>query len=93
MSERITMSQLVDIADRYKRALELNGITGEYVFTTGSKTNGVAYRLHKDGYSAPGTIGGYLGMTKKEAADTLYSLALMAEDIHYHRTSGDEAAE
>lgn len=88
MNERITTKDVEGALGRYVRALSMNGIDLSVRLDHGSKVNGRAFRIFKagDGYSAPGTNNGYLGMTKHEAWDTLLTLARMAEDIAYNRT-------
>ena len=87
MSENITMKRLTNLVAAYKGRLEGEGIEGELRLYRGSKTYGRAYRLYfEDGASAIGTSTGYLGMTKREAYETLTTIIKTLDDIHYIQT-------
>lgn len=86
MSENITMKRLTDLVAAYKRRLEREGIMDELRLDEGSKTYGRAYRLFADGAAALGTSNGYLGMTKREAYDTLHTIIRTLDGIHYIQT-------
>lgn len=88
MSYIVTRNDIDIILARYIRALASNGIEMSIRIDAGSKANGIAWRIFRadTGYSAPGTSNGYLGMTKREAWDTLHSLATMAEDMAFLRS-------
>ncbi len=92
MSNRVTSAELELVLKRYIRAMEINGIYVGYQLDEGSKVNGRAFRLYQEnGYAAPGTLNGYLGTTKREAWHMLHSLAVMAEDIAYHKKNENGA--
>jgi hypothetical protein len=84
---RITKSQLEGALGRYLNAWAGMGFNLELRFQEGTSTMGVAYRLQmKDGSNAPGTTGGYLGMTRSEAWDTLLTISRTLEDLSHLRT-------
>ncbi len=87
MNNRITTEELNGVLGRYTRAVESLGMlppSGGFQFQWGSKVNGQAYRLYTNGGSgAPGTANGYLGMTRREAWDTLHTIAETLEDVFY----------
>ena len=95
MSDRITNEDLDNMLARYTRALKRLGInTGTSDGTTigmqrGSKTYGIAFRLFTtggalgSGHHRPPVGDDYLGMTKREAWDTLATLSRAMEDVAY----------
>lgn len=83
----ITQKDLDGMLERVLRSLGALGITtkGLHV-TSGSKMNGIAYRLYQYVGSAGGVSGvimpdGYLGTTKREAYDTLHAIAQSLEFV------------
>ena len=91
--DRITNTQMSGVLTRYARSLKALGMCeGELRYDEGSKTNGRAYRLffQESGMPVPGTIDGYLGMTKREAYYTLCTMALTLEAVSFHRTFVEE---
>lgn len=87
MRENITMGRLTALVAAYKGRLEGEGIMDELRLEEGSKLYGQAFRLRfKDGASAIGTSNGYLGMTKREAYETLTTIIRTLDDIHYIQT-------
>lgn len=91
--DHITNADLDAMLARYSRALDSVGIQlreGErLILSTGSKTYGIAFRLNVTGFE--GTTGhgrppvgdDYLGMTKREAYETLATTCRAMEDIAY----------
>jgi len=86
MANTITTKDLDSAVQNYVRTLASSGITGDFWMQTGNKVNGVAFRLYmNDGTIAPGTVSGYLGMTRREAYNMLHTLARMAADVAYYQ--------
>lgn len=100
MTDRITNRDLSIMLERYKRALDTLGITladGERLrMQEGSKTYGIAFRLYTTGVPGVHGEGGtghgrppvgddFLGMTKREAYDTLAERCRTMEDVAYAR--------
>lgn len=96
--DRITNADLDAMLGRYMRALDALGIKlgeGERVgLDHGSKTYGIAFRLFTTGVLGQHGEGGtghgrppvgddYLGMTKREAYDTLTERCRTMEDVAY----------
>lgn len=86
--QRITDSDLDAVLGRYVRACERLEMVPHNGFTLhrGSKTYGNAYRLFttEGNWPAPGTSNGYLGMTKREAHQSLMTMALTLEAYLHH---------
>ena len=89
---RVTREELKGSFERYVRALNSLGIHQKVEMQEGSKTYGNAYRVrHVNGWATPlGTSNGYLGMTRREAVDTLHTLARTIEDVLYHQQKPSE---
>lgn len=95
---RITRKDLNDAVAIYVNALESHGmLTHPVQLQIGSQTNGIAYRAmfiaNESGglTAAPGTSNGYLGMTAREAYDTLWTITRTLQDVAYHRDQSPEA--
>lgn len=96
--ERITNEDLANMLARYVRALDKLGISlgeGERIgLDHGSKTYGVAFRLFTTGgalgtgHHRPPVGDDFLGMTKREAWETLATLARAMEDVAYATVPG-----
>ncbi len=73
---RVTREDLEARVERLTRNLtSATGAPVELALTHGSRTNGIAFRLH-DGHGRSVTSGGgYLGMTKAEALATLEAMS------------------
>lgn len=94
--ERVTKEMMNGVLARYVRACESLGIKPpkdhHIAYIEGSKTYGNSYKLvyvhDKSGghHAAPGTTGGYLGMTKREALDSLLTICLTMEDVNYFQS-------
>lgn len=89
---RITNQALDFAVDRYASIMRSQGVTRKIELQRGSKTYGNAYRLYfigdADGNGTGttgvyGTENGYLGMTKREAYDTLYIIVRAMGDLLY----------
>lgn len=92
MSTRITRVDLDAAVVAYRNALESVGaLRFPLQLQIGSKTSGIAYRVmfianDSGGLSAaPGTSNGYLGMTAREAYDTLWTMTRTLTDVQYER--------
>lgn len=85
--DRITNADLDVMLARYVRALEaLELPSGDITLTRGSKLYGNSYKaLQKGGTHPVGIAGGFLGWTKRDAHDKLYTVAVTLEDVHYER--------
>lgn len=91
MSKRVTQKELDVAFEQYIKTLrDLNmPLKGKPALFAGSKVNGRAYRLFLlddkgSQMPCPGTgHNGYLGMTKGEAYDTLWTMVRVAQDILY----------
>lgn len=87
MTQRITNADINAVLSRYVRACQRLEMVPDNGFTCrrGSKTYGNAYRLFstEGEWPAPGTVNGYLGTTKREAYDTLMTMALTLEAVLY----------
>ncbi len=82
----VTKADVLAALTRYQEALSLSGIDLEFTLQWGSKTCGNSFRIMiKGGGIAPGTVDGFIGWTKREAAESLWKLALMAEDIVFYQ--------
>ena len=84
--DRCTKSQVELMASRYTAATNRHGVdTSNYILVTGSKTYGNAWRIMErdpqtGGQSEPFAIsGGYLGMTAREAWETLATVSFALE--------------
>jgi hypothetical protein len=84
---KITEKDIASMLDRVLRSLGSLGIAtkGLHV-TSGSRTNGVAYRLYQYAGTSGGVSGvimpdGFLGTTKREAYDTLHAIAQSLEFV------------
>jgi len=89
---RITNADIAGVVARYARIAKTLGFNVEGLeFQPGGPNTNVSYRLWIEGnYAAPGTSNGYLGETKREAYNTIYTLCLAFEDV-YWKTSGDKS--
>lgn len=88
MSDRITQADLRYALAHHVDALERYGITydGRLVLDEGSKTYGRAYRLNRiatgeSGHRAPPIGSDYLGMTAREAYETLTTRTRAVHDV------------
>lgn len=82
--ESITIADLQRLVESYAKRLGSEGILTPLHLNIGSKLYGRAYRLYfADGASAIGTSDGYLGMTKREAFETLSTIIHTIDDMHY----------
>lgn len=94
MSNRITNAELYAAAGRYQLALANAGMEVQGLsLITGSKVNGNSYRYvyidpETGGQTrAPGAghSNGFIGWTKREAHDTLMTMARVLEDVAYQK--------
>lgn len=84
MGDRITMKDLHQVLAVLKGALEVEGINTPLRLDEGSKVNGRAFRLYfEDGTSCVGTSNGFLGWTKKEAYETMWTILRTIQDMWY----------
>lgn len=75
--ERITKEQFNSILAQYTKAVESFGmLQSGFRLYEGSKANGNPWRLTfvDSGMPAPGTDGGHLGFTRREAYETLSTI-------------------
>ncbi len=79
---------------------------GRLAITSGSKTYGIAFRLYRTGYLVPSETGtgyrpttrhasppigsDYLGMTRREAYETLTTRTAVIADVSYALKNGSE---
>lgn len=95
MSRRITRTDLNTAVTAYGNALESAGaLRAPLQLQIGSGTTGIAYRVMFIGEggglsAAPGTSNGYLGMTAREAYDTLWTMARTISDVRYEREQAE----
>lgn len=88
---RVDRQDLEAMFARYVRAVRAFGVMEEHRLEWGSKVDGRAFRVnsYREGqsgqYPAFGVFDGYLGMTKREAYDSLHIIAQALEDVHYHQ--------
>lgn len=94
---RITKAELDGAFGRFCRAAKSNGFdTDGWGYETGNKTYGVSYKLltrtNDESYLNPrhyfelsGWGKNYLGMTAREAYDTLHTLIVALENVSYLR--------
>jgi hypothetical protein len=81
----ITQKDLDGMLDRVLRSLGSMGIeTNGLHVTSGSRTNGIAFRLYQYVGTSGGVSGvimpdGFLGRTRREAYDTLHAIAQTLE--------------
>jgi hypothetical protein len=85
---RVTKENLLGAFERYARAWESIGVDMSTLkMQHGNATMGVAYRItYNNGSNAPGTSDGFLGFTKREAWDTLRTMARVIEDMNHIRS-------
>lgn len=89
MNNRITRVDVRAMLARAIRAAQSVGLdTTNWTLQMGSKTNGVAYRLHvvdpdTGGHSATALMSSFLGMTALEAYDRLQAYAYAWEAASY----------
>jgi hypothetical protein len=98
MRERVTIKDVEAVFKLYTDFIEelysLPHGKGKPSLVEGSKTNGRAYRLYYENAGGgqsyyPGTSGnGYLGMTKKEAYETLWIMYVTAVEVKDLTASG-----
>lgn len=93
MINRITKRSMDAAFERYSRAVDslgMNKSDHRLAYMEGSKVNGVSHKLvwihvQHGGYSgAPGTdVNGFIGMTKREAYETMSTIARALEDVAF----------
>jgi hypothetical protein len=89
MSTTITRRDLEGMLERLSRAMQTAGLDTSHLYLeTGSRTYGRAYRLYQRDpqtgglHPVPGMISDFLGMTKREAYDSLHMLAQGVEMVN-----------
>lgn len=84
MTQRITNADLYTVLGRYVRACERLEMVPEGGFRL--YRSGSSYELYSvvGINAAPGTSAGWLGSTKREAYDTLMTMALTLESVLHH---------
>lgn len=98
--QRITSADMQSVIRQYQHAIEMvTGELPELSYQEGSKTYGNSFRLHhigrdKDGQetgptSCWGTYDGFLGWTKREAYETLSTIASTIYDVRYFQRENE----
>lgn len=81
--DRITNAHLNAMLARYARALKALGLPSEGIeLTQGSKLYGNSYKALQGGTYPVGISFGFLGWTKRDAYEKLYTIAVTLEDVH-----------
>lgn len=92
MTQRITMEDLEAQLKLYAANLDLLGMDNRHVaLIPGSKINGISFELvyvhpdHGGHTTAPGAgYNGHLGMTKREAHDTICTINATLSEVAFH---------
>lgn len=88
MNDRITAANLRSVAESVADELKDHGFNGRYELIMGSKHYGNSFKFveivegcgHK---YAPGTVQGFVGWTKREAYDTLWTILRTLQDLRW----------